>query len=162
MTPWEQYDQMRLTGTGSEEQRAAIVEKLTSLPADRRKFSGDAAGLEMKLVRRLAKREDVDLLLESEQLQQRSAPTALLWKWAAFMNGTPSEDALRQLEQELEKAGNDPLNRLMQQACREQREAIHAARQQRSSELDSAVDDAQRASDKATADRKAFERGGRY
>lgn len=116
----------------------------------------------MDLVRRLSEGEMVNLLSESERLRQVSAPTAQLWKWAAFLNGTPSEDALQQLEQELGGAGQDPLNELMRRACREQREAVHSARQQRSDELDDEVDNAQKAADKAAADRQEFERNPRY
>ena len=116
----------------------------------------------MDLVRRLSEGEMVNLLSESERLRQVSAPTAQLWKWVAFLNGTPSEDALQQLEQELGGAGQDPLNELMRRACREQREAVHSARQQRSDELDDEVDNAQKAADKAAADRQEFERNPRY
>lgn len=160
MELWEQYDQMCLTGSGTEEQRAALAEKLKCAAADTRKFPDDAAGQEMDLVRRLSEGEMVNLL--SERLRQVSAPTAQLWKWAAFLNGTPSEDALQQLEQELGGAGQDPLNELMRRACREQREAVHSARQQRSDELDDEVDNAQKAADKAAADRQEFERNPRY
>ena len=72
------------------------------------------------------------------------------------------DDALQQLEQELGGAGQDPLNELMRRACREQREAVGSARQQRSDELDDEVDNAQKAADKAAADRQEFERNPRY
>lgn len=162
MELWEQYDQMCLTGSGTEEQRAALAEKLKCTAADTRKFPDDAAGQEMDLIRRLSEGETVDFLRESEQLRQASAPTAQLWKWAAFLNGTPSEDALQQLEQELGGAGQNPLNELMRRACREQREAVRSARQRRSDELDDEVDNAQKAADKAATDRQEFERNPRY
>lgn len=162
MELWEQYDQMCLTGSGTEEQRAALAEKLKCAAEDTRKFPDDAAGQEMDLIRRLSEGEMVNLLSESERLRQVSAPTAQLWKWAAFLNGTPSEDALQQLEQELEGAGQNPLNELMRRACREQREAVRSARQRRSDELDDEVDNAQKAADKAAADRQEFERNRRY